>query len=130
MDTLDEWKRLAGVTAERIAESESKAKALLESNRMNHEMDETEYFPNGYVFTDSNTRNLKTEEVISLSKWGRKIALYEIYARHGCKFTDEALQKYFDQQSWYKGTTEQVLFSETVFNEFEAANVKLLRTFN
>lgn len=129
LDMMDEWKALAGVTAERIAESESKAKAMLESNRQNHEQEEIEFFPSGYVFPDSSTRNLTTDEIIKQTGWGRKVALYEIYARHGCRFTDETLQNYFDQMPWYQGTVDWAQFDESQLNEFEAANVRLLNTF-
>lgn len=129
LDVLDQWKILAGVTAERIEESESRAKEIMESNRLNHENDE-EFFQSGYVFQDSNARNLEMDELVKLSRWGRKIAMYEIYARHGCMFTDNTIQSYFNQQYWYIPQHEPGDFDESVFNEYEAANVSLLRSLN
>lgn len=50
----------------------------------------------------------------------------EIYAQHGRKFASQELQAYFNNQSWYYGTVEPGDFSESVLNEYELANVKLL----
>ncbi len=41
------------------------------------------------------------------------MARNEIYARHGRKFKDKTLQKYFDEKSWYEGEYEPDEFQET-----------------
>lgn len=50
----------------------------------------------------------------------------EIYARHGRKFVSKELREYFESQSWYSGTVEPGNFTETVFNQYEQANVTFL----
>lgn len=50
----------------------------------------------------------------------------EIYAQHGRKFASQELQDYFNSQYWYYGTVEPGDFSESMLNEYELANVKLL----
>ena len=57
---------------------------------------------NGYVFFDSDTREITRDELQTLSEWQLKIARNEIYARHGRKFEHQDLQCYFDSQPWYK----------------------------
>lgn len=55
-----------------------------------------------------------------------RLARNEFYARHGRKFTDPELQKYFNKQPWYKGTVEPEDFDESVFNKYEKKNIKKL----
>ena len=54
----------------------------------------------------------------------------EIYAKHGRKFQSEELQEYFDSQPWYYGKIEPGDFSESVFNEYEKANIHYWLTKN
>ena len=52
----------------------------------------------------------------------------EIYARHGCQFSDTDIQAYFDSQSWYvpiEGLTAST-FDITVLNEYEATNLQTI----
>ena len=66
-----------------------------------------------YILPDSDSRYL-TE------------ARNEIYARHGRRFVDAGLQRYFDSCSWYSGTIDPADFSDSVFNEYERANSRLI----
>ena len=50
----------------------------------------------------------------------------EIYAQHGRKFLSKELNEYFQEQVWYYGTIEPSDFSESVFNEYETANIQAL----
>ena len=56
-----------------------------------------------YIIPYSNTRYLTENDLRGLSEWELKLARNEIYARHGRRFKDPALQEYFDAQSWYTG---------------------------
>lgn len=82
---------------------------------------------NTYIFADSDSRNLTSEEVLGLSKWEAKIAKNEIYARHHRRFNDKSIQQYFDSQQWYSGTIAPSDFDEGVFNSYENANIELLK---
>ena len=60
-----------------------------------------------------------TEEQVS-------IARNEIFARHGRIFVTKEIAAYFSAKSWYHGTISAAAFSETVFNEYERANVAFI----
>ncbi len=55
-----------------------------------------------FILPDSSLRLLTQDDVKGLTKEQIKLARNEIYARHGRKFKDEALNSYFNQKSWYK----------------------------
>lgn len=79
-----------------------------------------------YVLPASSSRYLKASEVKNLSGYQLMIARNEIYARHGRKFNDKDLQKYFNGKSWYKGTIAPEDFSVSVFNDYEIKNIDLI----
>lgn len=84
---------------------------------------------NEYVLPDSAKRKLKKSDLKGLSKEELRVARNEIYARHGRKFDDKKLQKYFDSQSWYEGTVPASEFSEDVLSSVEKKNVAFIRQF-
>lgn len=55
-----------------------------------------------------------------------KIAKNEIYARRGYIFKDEDLYNYFYGQVWYQPVIAPGDFDDTVFNQYEKANLELL----
>lgn len=79
-----------------------------------------------YIFPKSNKKLLTKKQILAISKRKRWIAKNEIYARHGRKFANIELQKYFKSKSWYHGTIEPDKFKEKVFNKIEKKNIKLL----
>lgn len=81
----------------------------------------------GYFFPDSDSRYLSKADYIDLSLWELILARNEIYARHGRKFRTPEIQEYFDGCSWYYGTIEPEDFDESVFNDFELQNIRLLK---
>lgn len=90
------------------------------------EISETE---SEYIFEDSNARFLEEDEIYALTQEEMRIARNEIYARLGRKFTDEALQEYFESKSWYEpiyDTEEFDSMGDDVFNEYEFANKNLI----
>lgn len=98
----------------------------LDNTEKDDESSELENDTSEYVISDSDTRRLKVREVKRLNKETRRLAKNEIYARHGRRFQDTALQKYFDSKSWYLGTIEPEDFDEHVFSKIEKENVRLL----
>ncbi len=54
------------------------------------------------------------------------LAKNELYARHGYIFKDQDLNNYFMGQLWYTPTSKPEDFKDSVFNEYEKANLKLL----
>lgn len=67
------------------------------------EVQDTSSESDEYIIPYSNTRYLTDADLDSLSEWDLKLARNEIYARHGRRFKDPELQRYFDSRSWYNG---------------------------
>jgi len=82
--------------------------------------------PDSYIFADSNSRYLTAAEVSALTLQELCYAKNEIYARRGRRFVSNELQNYFNLKNWYWGSIPPEQFSDSVFNQFEAANVSLL----
>ncbi|MBQ2886441.1 MAG: protein kinase, partial [Alphaproteobacteria bacterium] len=55
---------------------------------------------NGYLLEYSNSMNLATSDISHLSQYEIRLAIYEIFARHGRTFSDEAINDYFALYSW------------------------------
>ncbi len=86
-----------------------------EADRIAHE---------NYIFPDSSTRYLTEEDLMGKSNEELRIGRNEIVARHGRKFQDKELQKYFDSKSWYFGYCEPDSFNnEYMLNEIEKKNM-------
>lgn len=75
-----------------------------------------------YVLPYVDSRYLTEEDVLYWSEEQLRFARNEIYARHGRRFDDAALQEYFDSRSWYVGTIAPNDFNDSVLNEYEVAN--------
>ena len=75
-----------------------------------------------YVLPNSDTEEISREDLEGLTAEQCKIARNEIYARHGRKFRDEELQKYFDSLDWYQGTIEPDDFNESDLSSLEIKN--------
>ncbi|MDD6615064.1 MAG: YARHG domain-containing protein [Lachnospiraceae bacterium] len=82
-----------------------------------------------YIFPDSDCRYLTDAEVSGYSAQWLCYAKNEIYARHGRIFDSKELRDYFNSQSWYFGWVEPEEFSSAVFNEYELANIELLKKY-
>lgn len=54
------------------------------------------------------------------------LAKNEIYARHGYIFKNEDLQNYFMGCIWYDPICDAAGFDDSIFNEYEKANLKIL----
>jgi hypothetical protein len=69
------------------------------------------------------TRPLSVDDVRGLIPEDARRLRNEIYARHGRRFRDPKLQRYFASFSWYKPNDE---FTESQLNETERANAALI----
>lgn len=88
------------------------------------QQDETEN--SEYILPESDTRYVEQDEIDQLTKNEVRLAINEIYARHGRIFENSELREYFESKDWYDGTIEPEDFDEDVLNQYEKANVKLL----
>lgn len=79
-----------------------------------------------YLLPDSDSRYLTEDDLAGFTAEQCRLARNEIYARHGRRFKDPALQRYFDSLSWYNGTIEPTDFNDNVFNSYERANCRLI----
>lgn len=79
-----------------------------------------------YLLADSDSRYLTGDDLAGFTAEQCRLARNEIYARHGRRFKDPALQRYFDSLSWYNGTIEPSDFNDNVFNSYERANCILI----
>ena len=99
-------------------------------DRINYYLDGDEGEQNSeYILPNSDSTYLSEADIEILSKDALKLARNEIYARHGRRFNDNALQEYFDSCSWYTGTILPEDFSESVLNEYEKANRDLITNY-
>ncbi len=78
------------------------------------------------ILPESDVRYLYDEDVEYLDDTGLELAKNEIYARHGRIFVTPYIDKYFRNQSWYEPTVSPEEFSDSVFNEYESANIALI----
>lgn len=79
-----------------------------------------------YVFSESSERFMEKKDLFGIDQETLRIGRNEIYARHGRRFSDAKLQEYFDSKQWYEGTIEPDNFDESVLNEYEKENIKLI----
>ena len=81
----------------------------------------------GYVFDWTDQYTLSESDLYSLDLDELRIALYEIYARHGRTFIS-TIQQYFDGKSWYTNRNlPNIQFdASTELNDIERANAALI----
>lgn len=79
-----------------------------------------------FIFPDSSTEYLEFDDFIGLNKDLLRIARNEIYARHGRKFKDAAIQAYFDNMPWYTGYIEPDDFKDDFLNPIEKRNLEMI----
>jgi len=82
-----------------------------------------------YILEKSSTELITKADLEGFTADECKKARNEIYARHGRKFADAALQEYFNSCAWYEGTVEPDDFSEDVLSDIEKANRDLIVEF-
>lgn len=81
-----------------------------------------------YIIPDAQTAYYAYGDLEGLSKEELRYARNEIYARRGRKFETADLNEYFSSQPWYTGYLSADEFDESVFNEYEKANMDLIKS--
>ena len=82
-----------------------------------------------YILPESSSRNYSYEELNQLDDNTLQMAINEIYARHGRRFSTPSLQEYFDNKTWYNGTIAPEAFDGNegaYLNAYESANRELM----
>lgn len=82
--------------------------------------------PKEYILVNSSASLLTQADMDGLSAEELRLAINEIYARHGRKFKDQELQNYFNARGWYHGAIEPDAFDESLLSDIEKQNVQLL----
>lgn len=82
-----------------------------------------------YLLPESNTRYLTEADLSGLTHEELCFARNEIFARHGRIFQTPEIAAYFNSKSWYHGTVSASNFSTSVFNEYERANIALIKDY-
>lgn len=79
-----------------------------------------------YVLYGSDSRYYSKSELIGMTKSELRLARNEFYARRGRIFAAGDLYDYFSTKSWYRGTIPADEFDDSIFNEYEKANLELI----
>lgn len=67
------------------------------------EDEESDYSGEDYIFPDSSDEDISESDIEGLSNEDLRIAINEIYARHGYTFpNNEEMRNYFQGQDWYE----------------------------
>lgn len=82
-----------------------------------------------YLLPESASRQLTRSDLTSFSRDALNLALNEIYARHGRKFSDPTINEYFRSKSWYTPTIAAKDFDDSILNQYEIYNVKLITNY-
>ena len=89
----------------------------------------------GFVFPNSDTQRLTEDEIEDMLDesddplWDIRIAINELYARHGRKFDTPEIKEYFERQDWYEGRIDGEEFDKKqndYLNDAEIYNRDLL----
>ncbi|MCX7594461.1 MAG: YARHG domain-containing protein, partial [Fischerella sp.] len=74
-------------------------------------------------------RLLTSTDLKGRSAWELTVMRNEIYARHGRRFKEQKLQRYFDAQSWYKPRYAPEEFPNSVLSPTELKNAIMIREY-
>lgn len=104
---------------------------LLTSYNEAQESEDTSTYNQGieseYLLPESSSRYLTTEDLKGMDKEMLRLARNEIYAKHGRKYETDDLREYFSSKSWYYGYLSADEFDDSVLNEYEKANLDLIK---
>lgn len=106
---------------------------LTEQLSPNNSAENAENTASEYIIPDSSQRFLSEEDLNGMSETNLALARNEIFARHGRIFETDWIREHFENTSWYNGIYEPEDFdnnlSSTVFNEYEKANINLIKSY-
>ena len=81
----------------------------------------------GYILPDSDKKEYKIEELMSLTSQQLRLARNEIYARHGRLFANKEVQAYFDRCTWYVGVIPADAFDANTLSVIETRNIETIK---
>ena len=81
------------------------------------------YYTDNYIFSDTSSSYLSSSDLSTLNATSYKLALNEIYARHGRVFKNSDLSEYFYSKPWYYADSS---YSDSRLSDVERANIDTL----
>ena len=92
------------ISRSKAAEASTKEEA---SDDEGEEDEESDYSGEDYIFPDSSDKEISKSDIENLSNEDLRIAINEIYARHGYTFpNNEEMRNYFQGQDWYEADSD------------------------
>ena len=82
-----------------------------------------------YLLPGSDSTYLSESDLTHLDREKLNLALNEIFARHGRRFSDASIRAYFESKSWYNGTVSPSDFDMSVLNQYELYNLNLISAY-
>ena len=92
-------------------------------------MEEEDAGGDSYILPGSDSGYLTDADVSWMDPDTLRLARNEIYARHGRIFDSADLNEYFNSQSWYCGIYTAGEFDESWLNQYEKANINLIKSY-
>ena len=92
--------------------------------------DDEDDYDDDYILPTSDSEYLTRSDVEDLSQTENRLAINEIYARHGYTYQTEDLKEYFEDKSWYHSNPDinQSTWNDSMLNNYERENINLLTT--
>lgn len=79
-----------------------------------------------FIFPRSDSAMLTESDIAGMDSDTLALGRNEIYARHGYIFQDPMFVNYFNSKSWYKPQYTGDQFDDSVFNDYERANIQFI----
>lgn len=105
----------------------AKADGCYEKNKGSRSIESVGVNEPHVMIPDSSKRLITDADVSGMAPEQLRIAVNEIYARHGRKFKDAELQAWFGSQTWYQGRVLPDQFDESSLSQIEKDNIKFLQ---
>ena len=100
--------------------------AKADSYSIQEQLNEAESDPNAYLIPDVDKEYIDPELYRDVDTSTIRLAINEIYARHGRKFETPDLNAYFSSKTWYTPLYSASEFDDAVLNEYEKKNLETL----
>ncbi|GEM_PF-1292730 len=76
-----------------------------------------------YILADSSDKSISKSDIKSLSNYDLRIAINEIYARHGYTFKAADLNDYFNNKDWYEPDSSLTDMNDVKISKIEKKNL-------
>lgn len=85
--------------------------------------DEDDDSDKDYILADSSDKSISKSDIKSLSNYDLRIAINEIYARHGYTFQAADLNDYFNNKDWYEPDSSLTDMNDVKISKIEKKNL-------